>query len=202
MALWLAARPLVLASGSHARRKLLEAAGIALEVHPADLDERSLEAESAASTPAAMATILARAKAFEVARSYPGRLVLGADQTLALGEKRFAKPADRTAARAQLRTLSGRAHALHSAIVVVQDAAVLFEYVGTAQLTMRTLSEAFLDRYLDAAGNAVSASVGAYQIEGVGVQLFEKLDGDYFTILGLPLLQTLDFLRRRGCLTG
>ena len=133
-------------------------------------------------------------------RLHPGRLVLGADQTLALGAKRFAKPADRAAARAQLRALSGRTHELHSAIAFVARRTVLFEHVGTARLTMRPLSERFLDRYLDAVGDAATASVGAYQIEGPGIQLFEHIDGDYFTILGLPLLAALDFLRRRGCL--
>ena len=135
-----------------------------------------------------------------MARSNPGRLVLGADQTLALGTKRLAKPADQAAARAQLRALSGRTHELHSAIVFVQDATVLFEHVDTARLTMRAFSDRFLDLYLDAVGSAATASVGAYQIEGSGIQLFERLDGDYFTILGLPLVAALDFLRRHGCL--
>jgi septum formation protein len=119
---------------------------------------------------------------------------------LALGGKRFAKPVDRTAARAQLRALSARTHELHSAIAFMQDAAVLFEHVGAARLTMRPLSDRFLERYLDAVGNAATASVGAYQIEGPGIQLFERVDGDYFTVLGLPLLPALEFLRRSGYL--
>lgn len=200
MALWLAAQPLVLASRSAARRALLEAAGIPAEPHPADVDERALEAHAAAETPAAIAAHLARAKAASVAAWQPGRLVLGADQTLALGGEHFAKPADRAAAGAQLRALSGRTHELHSAIAFVQDGAVLFECVDTARLTMRPLSDNFLDLYLDAIGDAATASVGAYQVEGPGIQLFERLDGDYFTILGLPLIAVLDFLRRRGCL--
>ena len=130
----------------------------------------------------------------------PGRLVLGADQTLALGAKRFSKPVDRAAARSQLATLWGRTHELHSAIAFVQDATVLFEHVETARLTMRAFSDSFLDLYLETAGTAATASVGAYQIEGLGIQLFERIDGDYFTILGLPLLQALEFLRQRGCL--
>ncbi len=101
-----------------------------------------------------------------------------------------------------LRALCGRTHELHSAIAFVQDATLLFEHVGTARLTMRTFSDRFLDRYLDAVGDAATASVGAYQIEGPGIQLFEHVDGDYFTILGLPLLPALDFLRRRGCLVS
>jgi septum formation protein len=200
MPLWLASEPLVLASRSAARRALLEAACVPVEVYPADIDERSLETGAGAASPDAIAALLARAKASRVARLRPGRLILGADQTLALGARRFAKPLDRAAARAQLRALSGRPHELHSAISFVQDAAVLFEYVATARLTMRSLSDRFLDLYVDAVGDAATASVGAYQIEGPGIQLFERVDGDYFTILGLPLLATLDFLRRRGCL--
>ncbi len=149
-----------------------------------------------------MAAFLAREKASIVARLNPGRLVLGADQTLALGAQRFAKPVDRAAARDQLRALSGRAHQLHSAIAFVQDTSVLFEHLGVAQLTMRPLSERFLDRYLDAAGGAATASVGGYQIESLGIQLFERIEGDYFTILGLPLMAALDFLRQHGCLAS
>jgi septum formation protein len=200
MSLWLAADPLVLASKSAVRRALLESAGVPVEVHPADLDERGLEAGARSAAPGAIAALLAREKASAVARLYPGRLVLGADQTLALGAKRFAKPADRAAARAQLRALSGRTHELHAAAAFVQDGTVLFEHVGAARLTMRTLSDQILDRYLDAVGSAVTASVGAYQIEGPAIQLFERIDGDYFTILGLPLMAALDFLRRCGCL--
>jgi septum formation protein len=200
MPLWLASEPLVLASRSAGRRALLEAAGVPVELRPADIDERSLETSAGAASPDAIAALLARAKASCVARLRPGRLILGADQTLALGARRFAKPADRAAVRAQLGALSGRLHELHSAISFVQDATVLFEHVATARLTMRSLSDRFLDLYVDAVGDSATTSVGAYQIEGPGIQLFERLDGDYFTILGLPLLAALDFLRRRGCL--
>ncbi len=200
MPLWLASDPLVLASRSAVRRTLLEAAGVPIEVQPADIDERGLETAVKPEVPAAIAALLAREKASAVAGLHPGRLVLGADQTLALDAKRFAKPADRAAARTQLRALSGRTHELHSAIVFVQDVTVLFEHVGTARLTMRSFSDRFLDLYLEAVGSAATASVGAYQIEGAGIQLFERVEGDYFTILGLPLMAALDFLRRRGCL--
>jgi septum formation protein len=200
MALWLASDPLVLASRSAARRALLEAAGIPIELHPADLDERSLEAAAVSQEPAAVAAFLTRKKASFVAASHPGGLVLGADQTLALGTKRFSKPVDRAAARAQLAALRGRTHELHSAIAFVQNTTVLFEHVETTRLTMRPFSDSFLDRYLETVGNAATASVGAYQIEGLGIQLFERIDGDYFTILGLPLMQALEFLRQRGCL--
>jgi len=202
MSLWLASDPLLLASRSAARRALLEAAGIPVELHPADIDERGLEADAGSAAPAEIAALLARAKASVIAGLRPGRLVLGADQTLALGVERFAKPADGAAARSQLRSLSGRTHELHSAVAFMQDATVLFEYVGSARLTMRRLSDRVLDQYLETIGNAATASVGAYQIEGPGVQLFERVEGDYFTILGLPLFAALDFLRRRGCLTS
>jgi septum formation protein len=200
MSLWLAADPLMLASRSAARRDMLVAAGVPVEVRPADLDERSLESGAGSAGPGTVAAFLAREKALVVARANPGRLVVGADQTLALDARRFAKPADRAAAGEQLRALSGQAHELHSAVAFVQDTTMLFEHVGVARLTMRPLSDRLIDLYLDAAGDAAAASVGAYQIEGLGVQLFERLDGDYFTILGLPLLAALDFLRQRGCL--
>lgn len=200
MALWLAADPLVLASRSSVRRTLLAAAGVPTEVQPADLDERTLEASAGSLGPAAMAALLAREKAVSVGQRHRGRLVLGADQMLTLDGRRFAKPADRAAARGQLRALCGRSHELHSAIAFAQDATVLFEHVGMARLTMRAFSDRFLDLYLDAAGNAATESVGAYQIEGLGIQLFERVDGDYFTVLGLPIMEVLGFLRRRGCL--
>ena len=200
MSLWLASGPLVLASRSAVRRTLLEAAGVPVEVYPADIDERSLETGAPSATPAAIAALLARQKALVVAGLRPARLVLGADQVLALDGKLFAKPADRAAARTELRALSGRTHELHSAIAFVRDGAVVFEHVGTARLTMRSFSDRFLDAYLDAIGSAATASVGAYQIEGPGLQLFERIEGDYFTVLGLPLLAALDFLRRYGSL--
>jgi nucleoside triphosphate pyrophosphatase len=200
MPLWPAADPLVLASGSAIRRKLIEAAGIPVVACPADLDERGLEAQFKSETPSTIAAMLAREKASAVEQLHRGRLILAADQTLALGNERFSKPADRPAARTQLRALAGKTHELHSAIVFMQNATVQFEYVGVARLTMRELSDRFLDDYLDAVGSAASASVGAYQLEGIGIQLFERVEGDFFTILGLPLIPALDFLRRRGCL--
>jgi septum formation protein len=200
MPLWLNAAPLVLASRSTVRRTMLEAAGVPIETCPADIDERSVEAAAPLQAPVAIAALLARQKASVIAGRNPGRLVLGADQTLSLEGRRFAKPADRATARAQLRALSGRTHELYSAIAFVQDGSVLFEHVGVARLTMRAFSDRFLEDYLDAVGDAATASVGAYQLEGLGIELFERLDGDYFTVLGLPLLTVLDFLRRHGCL--
>src|SRR5215213_5447253 len=200
MTLWLAAEPLVLASRSVARAALLTGAGIAIEVLPADIDERAVEAKAAAQDAGAAAALLAREKARAVAALRPGRLVLGADQTLALGVSRFSKPADRAAAAEQLRALRGKSHELHSAVAVMRDGELLFEHTETARLTMRNFSDEFLQQYLDLADDAVTTSVGAYQLEKPGIQLFERVDGDYFTILGLPLLPLLAFLRREHCL--
>jgi septum formation protein len=200
MPLWLAASPLLLASKSKIRRSLLAAAGIPIEVRAAELDERAVEAGAPTNEPSDIAAHLACEKALLVGRNDAARLVLGADQVLALDGKRFTKPPDREAARTQLRALSGRTHSLHSAVACIQDGELAFEHVSVARLTMRTLSDRFLDAYLDAAGDAAMESVGAYQLEGLGSQLFERVDGDYFAILGLPLLELLDFLRRRGCL--
>ena len=201
-ALWLAPAALVLASQSKVRRALLETAGIPVEVRPATLDERAVEARVPDADPAAGAALLAREKALRVAAELPGRLVVGADQTLALGARRFSKPVDRAGAKAQLAALAGRTHALHSAVAVARGADVLFAHVGIARLTMRPLSEAFLERYLDAAGPAVTASVGGYQLEALGIELFETIDGDHFTILGLPLLPLLAYLRAEGSLAA
>jgi len=164
-----------------------------------------VEGRAPLQAPVAIAALLAREKALAVARQKTGRLILGADQILSLEGRRFSRPVDRLAADAQLRALSGRTHELYSAIAFAQEgqspsAMMLFEHVAVARLTMRTLSDRFLQNYLDAAGEAATASVGAYQLEGLGIQLFERIDGDYFTILGLPLMTALDFLRRQGCL--
>jgi len=200
MGLWLAAIPLVLASASAVRRRLLEAAGIPVDVRPADLDERAVEASVPSNNPSAVAALLAREKALQVTATVPGRLVVGADQTLALGDRRFDKPGDRAAARAQLQALAGRTHELHAAVAVARDRRVLFEHVAIARLTMRPLTDTVLDRYVEAAGAAVTASVGGYQLEALGVHLFERVDGDHFTILGLPLLPLLAYLRAEGSL--
>jgi nucleoside triphosphate pyrophosphatase len=202
MPLWLAPQPLVLASKSDVRGKILAAAGLRFEIRPVPVDERAAEAQANDLDAAAVARLLARAKAQAVAATLPGRLVLGADQTLARGNKRFAKPADREGAAAQLRELRGRSHELHSALVLIRDGAVLFDCVDTARLTMRKFSDRFLDDYLDMVGKAALASVGAYQLEGLGVHLFERVAGDYFTILGLPLVPLLAYLRQNGFVAG
>jgi septum formation protein len=198
--LWCAAQPLVLASRSASRRAMLAAAGLPIEVSVPDLDERAVEAAAGPLEPAKVATLLALEKAKAIAREKPGRLVVGADQTLALGPRRFDKPRDVEAARAQLEVLAGNTHQLHSAVAVVRDREVLLDAVDTASLTMRPLSEEFLDAYLAAAGPAVLESVGAYQLEKLGIHLFARVEGNHFTILGLPLLALTAFLRKEGCL--
>jgi septum formation protein len=145
--------------------------------------------------PGEIAALLAREKALFVSSRQPGRYVIGADQTLALGDRLFSKPAGRAQAAEQLRALAGRAHELHSAVAVARDGKILFGDVAIARMTMRRLDEAEIAAYLDAAGEAVTSSVGAYQLEGLGVHLFERIEGDHFTILGLPLLPLLAFLR-------
>lgn len=198
--MWRGEQPLVLASKSATRLSLLVHAGFPVETLAADVDERAVQAQAGEVDPAGIALLLARAKALAGARVAPGRIVLGADQTLALGPKIYHKPESVEAARAQLMELSGHTHALHSAVAVVMEGEVAFEVVVSAFLTMRSLTEDALSSYLAAAGTRVITSVGAYQLESVGVHLFTRVDGDHFTILGLPLLQLLPFFREQGLL--
>jgi len=189
---------LVLASGSAVRATLLKNAGLDAEIVPANVDERGVEAPlvEAGFPPDDLAAVLAEAKAAEVSARRPGDLVIGADQTLALGCERFNKPDGMEGARRHLLKLSGETHALHSAVVLVRDGETLWRHVSTARLTMRDLTPKEIGVYLAEAGDAVLSSVGAYQLEGIGVRLFEKIEGDYFTILGLPLLPLLAQLRQ------
>jgi len=200
MVLWLAPQPLVLASRSDIRGKILAAAGLRFDIRPSQIDERAVEVQTMDA--AAVARHLARAKADAVAALLPGRLVLGADQTLARAATRFDKPANRDDAMKQLRALRGRTHELHSAIALVRDKEVVFACVDTARLVMRDFSDRFLDDYLDMAGDAATSSVGGYQLEGIGIHLFERVEGDFFTILGLPLLPLLAFLRKNKFIDG
>jgi len=200
MALWLDRQKLVLGSRSSARRDMLTAAGIPVELHPADIDERAVEARAGQLEPSQAALLLAREKALAASALLPGRIVVGADQTLALGTQRFSKPKDRAGARAQLQSLAGQTHALHSAVAVACDGNIAFSHADAARLTMRPLSEDFLDIYLDAVGADAFASVGGYQLEKLGIHLFERIEGDHFTILGMPLLPLLAYLREAGLL--
>jgi septum formation protein len=202
MPLWLSPQPMVLASKSDVRGKMLAAVGLRFEIRPAQIDERAVEAEAGTTDAAAAARFLARAKAAAVAKTVPGRVVLGADQTLARGATRFSKPKTRAEAAEQLRSLRGRTHELYSALALVRNGTVLFDCVDSARLTMRKVSDRFIEEYLDMVGDAALASVGAYQLEGLGIHLFERVEGDYFTILGLPLLPLLAYLRQNGLVDG
>jgi septum formation protein len=195
MTIWRGVQPLILASQSLARRELLANAGIAFDAMPADVDERGIQQKSGLTAAGEIAALLAERKAAYISLRNPGRYVLGADQTLALGDRMFSKPTGREQAAEQLASLGGRTHELHSAIAVVCDGATLFSNVSVAHMTMRKLDDGAINTYLDAAGDRVTASVGAYQLEGLGVHLFELIEGDHFTILGLPLLPLLSFLR-------
>jgi septum formation protein len=202
MPIWLSPQPLVLASRSDVRGKMLAAVGLRFEIRPAQIDERAVEAESGTTDAAAAARFLARAKAAAVARTVSGRLVLGADQTLARGAARFSKPKSRAEAAEQLRSLRGRTHELNSALALVRDGTVVFDCVDSAKLTMRKVSDRFIEEYLDMVGDAALASVGAYQLEGLGIHLFERVEGDFFTVLGLPLLPLLAYLRQNNLVDG
>lgn len=195
---------IVLASGSQFRKTILMNAGLDLEIVPAEIDERAVEAplQDSGASPEDVALILAEAKALEVSERKPGAVVLGCDQTMSLGDEVFHKPADMEAARRHLLKLSGKTHHLNSAAVLARDGEVLWRHVGTASLTMRDLDPAFIGRHLARVGPKALLSVGAYQIEGEGIQLFEKIEGDYFTIVGVPLLATLVELRRLGAIDG
>ncbi len=195
MSLWRGKYPLMLASQSRARQMLLANAGIEFEAVAAEIDERAVQQASSLSAPGDIAAHLAREKALSVSMRRPNNFVIGADQTLALGTRLFTKPNSRAQAAEQLRMLAGHSHELHSAVAVARDGKILFESADIARMTMRRLGEAEIEAYLNEAGAAVTSSVGAYQLEGPGVHLFERIEGDHFTILGLPLLALLAFLR-------
>jgi septum formation protein len=192
--------PIVLASGSATRRTMLESAGLAVIVDRPDVDEDAVKRDcrgrglSAAET----AETLARAKAVQVAARHPDSITVGADQMLECDSEWFDKPSDRAAAIRQIGQLSGRTHRLISAVVAMRGATAIWRAVDSAELTMRPLSSAFIESYLDMVGDQLFSSVGGYQIEGPGIQLFREIRGDHFTILGMPLLPLLDFLRGEG----
>ena len=195
---------LILASSSPFRRTLMKNAGLTFEAHAAEIDERAIEAplEKKGASPDEVALVLARAKAKEVSGRFPGALVIGSDQTMSLGEKVFHKPKDMADAANHLTQLSGKTHRLNSAIALCRDGAFLWDHVAHASLTMRSLSAGFIDQHLQRVGSKAMSSVGAYQLEGEGIQLFEKIDGEYFTIIGLPLLPLLAKLRELGAING
>jgi septum formation protein len=191
---------LILASASASRRALLEAAGLTFEVHPSGVDESEVK-QSADRDAIATALALADLKAQAVARQEPDAVVIGADQILVCDGAWFDKPADAGAAADQLRTLRGRTHELATAVVCYAKGARIWQHTDTPRLTMRDFSEEFLQAYLLAEGEAVTGSVGAYRLEGLGAHLFTSIAGDHATVLGLPLLPLLGFLREIGLLT-
>jgi septum formation protein len=194
--------PIILASASTARARLLEAAGIAFSIHPANIDETRIKsaARETGQTATACAAMLAAEKALHVSLRHPEALVIGADQILVAGDEWYDKPQSLAEARVQLQSLCGRTHVLATAASIVHDAREIWCETSVPELTMRPFSQAFLDHYIAAEGDALLGSVGAYRLEGMGVQLFERMKGDQFAVLGLPLLELLHFLRGRGAL--
>lgn len=195
---------IVLASGSASRQTLLTAAGVAFTVDPADLDEDRLMAELKARSvnAAGVATTLAEAKALAVAARHPGQLVLGGDSVIAFQGRHLSKCATMDEARRLLEQLSGHTHLLVAAAALARDGAVLWRHASPVRMAMRVLSPAFLDDYLAREGEALLKSVGCYRFEGLGAQLFDRAEGDYFSILGLPLLDVLAALRKEGALAS
>lgn len=194
--------PFILASGSASRRQMLDAAGLPHAAIASQVDEpavrRSLEANNGGAVDASrLAVALARAKAEDVSAAHPGAVVVGADQVLALGTRLFEKPRDLDDVRAHLAAFRGRTHTLHAAVAIAVDGQAAWHHVDVAHMTMRAFTPEFVDAYIARAGRAILGSVGAYQLEGLGIQLFERIEGDYFTILGMPLLPLLAELRNR-----
>jgi septum formation protein len=191
--LWLHKNPLILASNSKTRADLLRSANLYPELHPAHIDERALEDEfiKTSTNPADTARELAQAKAINISALHPNHYVIGADQTLSLGDKRFHKPANINEARKTLQQFSGNTHQLHSGVALAYAGQLIWSHVETAHMHVRELSEDFINSYLAQAGGSILSSVGAYQYEGLGIHLFERIIGDQSTILGLPLLPLL-----------
>jgi len=189
---------LILASSSPSRRQLLASAGLSFTVVPAGVDEEEIKRGLATAAPQELAETLAEMKAVRISARHPDTMVVGADSTLACKGRMFDKPPTLQAARKQLLTLRGQTHELFSSVVVARGGTRLWHWNERARLTMRAFNETFLDTYLSRAGEAVLGSVGAYQLEGLGAHLFTRVDGDYFTILGLPLLPLLSFLAGHG----
>lgn len=195
---------IVLASGSAIRRQMLENAGVAFETSVARIDEDSVKFAllSEGATPRDIADTLAEMKAARVSAKQPDAWVIGSDQVLDCDGRIFSKPADLTEAREQLLALRGRTHRLLSAAVILKDGAPQWRHVGTVRLTMRDFSDSYLDDYLARMGDGALATVGAYKLEEEGVRLFSRIEGDYFTVLGMPLIELLGYLTSRGVLPG
>ncbi|MFC7065800.1 Maf-like protein [Brucella rhizosphaerae] len=196
--------PIILASRSPFRSAILKNAGVEFSTESADIDERAVEAPlyKSGATPQDVAQVLAEAKALSVSENNPDTVVIGCDQTLSLGDQIFHKPVDMDAARRQLLLFSGKTHQLNSAVVLVKNGETLWRHVSVARMTMRDLDPGFIGRYLGRVGDIALSSVGAYQVEGPGIQLFEEIEGDYFTIVGLPLLPLLNELRKENLIDG
>lgn len=200
----LEAQQLILASTSPFRRQLLENAGLKVQPVAPEIDERAVEKtlEGSDMNPEDVAAILAEAKAVEVSERFADAWVVGGDQTLSLGDEVFHKPADMEGARRHLLALSGKTHQLNSAIVIAKNSEAVWRHVAIARMTMRHLDPAFIGRHLSRVGDIALKSVGAYQVEGEGIQLFERIEGDYFTIVGVPLLPLLNKLRELEVIDG
>lgn len=200
--LWTGERPLILASASQARRLLLERAGVPAETQGSGVDERAVEADAEQDRldPSALAQRLAAEKALAVSRRHPGRWVLGADQVLDHAGAALHKPMHRDTARMHLQRLAGRTHALRSAVAIARDGEVAEAFLDSAHLSMRSLDEDAIERYLDLVPGEVLQNAGVYQVEALGIHLFERIEGEHSTILGLPLIPCLAALRRLGCL--
>ena len=193
---------LVLASASPFRRALLENAGLHFDVEPAQIDERAVEEPLGDLSPEDVASVLAEAKAQDVSGRKPGAIIIWSDQTLSLAGEIYHKAANMDEARRRLLALSGRTHELSSAVALVKDGETIWRHMSVARMTMRDLDPAFIGRHLSNVGGKALSSVGAYQFESEGIQLFERIDGDYFTIIGLPLLPLLAQLRALGAIDG
>jgi septum formation protein len=202
----LSQRDVVLASETESRRKLLTAAGLAFRIVVPEVDELAIQKaflkDNGELDPGDVAELLARAKAEEISARFPGALVIGADQVLSLNGKILHKPKDSDAARDMLFALRGKTHQLHSAVALAEQGQVTWTHIETAHLTMRPFSSQFLGRYLAAAGPQAYQSVGAYQLDGLGIQLFDRIEGEYLSILGLPLLLLLARLRENRVLAS
>ena len=196
---------LILASGSASRRAMLENAGVAFDIERPNVDEDAAKASlvAAGTSPRDTADALAQLKAVKISARHPRALVLGSDSVVELDDGRMLdKPVDRADAAAHLRLLSGKRHKLHSAAVIAEGGRPVWRDVDTATVFVRQLSDGFIETYLDGEWPAIAGCVGCYQVEGAGAQLFARIDGSQFTILGLPLLPVLDYLRVRGVLTS